>query len=91
MRVIVLGLAALTVVVALPSGSSQASLAPKVTCRMPVRVPDSASTERMPVSRSNTAVPMPTELPRCSNPLFARRDSAVAGVLPNKRLEPTRP
>jgi hypothetical protein len=58
---------------------------------MPVKVPDSGAAERMPVSRVNTAVPMPTQIPMCSNPLFARRDSAAAGVLPNKRQEPTRP
>jgi hypothetical protein len=54
-------------------------------------VPDSATAERMPVSRVNTAVPMPTQVPMCTNPLYASRDSARAGVLPNKRQEPARP
>ena len=90
MRVVVLMLAASTIAV-LPSGAARASLDVQLRCPMPVKVPDVASAERMPVANFNTAVPMPTQLPACSNPLFARRDSAAAGVLPNQRLEPTRP
>ena len=89
MRVMVVMLAASAVAV-LPNGAARASFPLEPRCLMPVRVPDSATAERMPVVRLNTAIPMPTQLPLCSNSLFARRDSAAAGVLPNKRLEPTR-
>ena len=89
MRVMVLIVAASAIAV-LPSGAARASFPLEPQCPMPVRVPDSATAERMPVVRWNTAIPMPTQLPQCSNSLFARRDSAAAGVLPNQRLEPSR-
>lgn len=61
------------VVFLLPTGAARVALQPAVACPMPVRVPDSTAAERMPVVRVNTAVPMPTQLPRCSNPMVVRR------------------
>jgi len=90
MRGIVLILAASTVAL-LPAGAVRGSVQVQVTCPMPVHVPDSAAAERMPVYRGNAAVPMPTKLPECSNPLFVAKDSVRVGVLPNKRQEPSRP
>ena len=90
MRVVVLMLAA-SAVALLPTGAVRGSARSRLQCPMPVQVPDSALAGRMPDSRANTAVPMPTQLSMCSNPLFVSRDSAWAGVLPNKRQEPTRP
>lgn len=78
------------VVTLLPTGAARAPFQPEVACAMPVRVPDSTAAERMPVARVNTAVPMPTELPRCSNPLAARRAPAPAGELPEARELPSR-
>ena len=78
------------VVSLLPTGAARAPVQPAVACPMPVRVPDSTATERMPVVRVNTAVPMPTQLPQCSNPLAARRSSATSGELPDTRELPSR-
>lgn len=78
------------VVSLLPTGAARAPFQPAVACPMPVRVPDSTAVERMPVVRVNTAVPMPTQLPRCSNPLAARGASATSGELPDTRELPSR-
>ena len=72
---------ALGVVSLLPTGAARAPSRRALVCPMPVRVPDSSAAERMPVVKINTAGPMPTELPGCSNPLAARRASATAGEL----------
>jgi len=90
MRVVALTLTA-SAVALLPTGAARGSSRSRLQCPIPVQVPDSAAAERMPVSRATTAVPMPTQLPMCSNPLFVSRDSVGAGVLPNRRLERTRP
>ena len=74
----------------LPTAAARTPLQPEVACAIPVSVPDSTAAERMPVARVNTAVPMPTELPRCSNPLAARRAPAPAGELPEARELPSR-
>ena len=84
-------LLATAAVALLPTGARRAFAKPQLQCPMPVKRPDSAAAERMPVFMGNTAVPMPTKLPECANPLFVARDSAGAGVLPNRRLERTRP
>ncbi len=79
------------VVSLLSTGAARAPFRRALVCPMPVRVPDSSAAERMPVVKINTAGPMPTELPGCSNPLAARRDSAGAGKLPGTREVPSRP
>ena len=78
------------VVSLLPTGAAPAPFRFSVVCPMPVQVPDSTAAERMPVVRVNTAVPMPTQLPRCSNPLAARRASATSEDRPDTRELPSR-
>ena len=78
------------VVSLLPTGAARVPSQSAVACPTPVRVPDSTAAERMPVVRVNTAVPMPTQLPRCTNPLAARGASATSGELPDTRELPSR-
>ena len=78
------------VVSLLPTGAVRVAFQPAPECPMPVRVPDSTAAERMLVVRINTAVPMPTQLPRCSNPLAARGASVTSGELPDTRELPSR-
>ena len=73
----------------LPTGTARAPFQPAVACPMPVRVPDITAAERMPVVRLNTAVPMPTQVPRCTNPLATRSASATSGE-PETRELPSR-
>lgn len=56
----------------LPTGAARTPFQHPLVCPMPVRVPDSTAAERMPVVRINTAVAMPMQVPRCSNPLAVR-------------------
>lgn len=81
---------AASVVSLLPTGAARAPFQPTLVCPMLVRAPDSTAAERMPVVRVNTAVPMPTQLPRCSNPLAARRASATSEDRPDTRELPSR-
>lgn len=53
-----------------PTGAIRAPLS-LASCPMPVSIPDTSFAERMPIYRGNAAIPIPTQRPSCTNPLFA--------------------
>ncbi len=55
------------------AGSVRAAPANTSTCPMPVAPAHTAGVAPMPVDRTDTAVPMPTQRAGCTNPLFVRR------------------